>query len=171
MADLLTSETKSKTNWYAFYCLPRAEKKVKDRLEALGKEAYLPLHRAPRAWSDRVKMVDIPLFPSYIFIRCREGELHPLLREVHGVIRIVYHCGRPAVIRPQEIDAIRRFLELAVERPLCEGEEVEILAGSFRHISGKIRKIKKKYLILYIEPLGSLVSIDLTKVARLNRLK
>ncbi|MDR1336111.1 MAG: UpxY family transcription antiterminator [Tannerella sp.] len=160
----------NEANWYALYTLPRAEKKVKDRLDAMGKETYLPLHRAPRAWSDRVKMVDKPLFSSYIFVHCREGELLPMLR-VYGVMRIVYYCGRAAVIRPQEIDAIRQFLEQAVEHPLCEGEEVEILAGSFKHISGKIRKIKKKYLVLYIEQLGSMVSVDLTKVARSNRLK
>jgi transcription antitermination factor NusG len=159
------------TNWYALYTFPRAEKKVKDRLDAMGQESYLPLHRSPRAWSDRVKIIDKPLFPSYIFVHCREGELYPLLREVYGLMRIVYYCERPAVIRTQEIDAIRQFLEQAAERPLCEGEEVEILAGSFKHISGKIQRIKKKYLVLYIEALGSMVSVDLTKVARLNRLK
>jgi transcription antitermination factor NusG len=171
MAGVLMSETGRETNWYAFYTYPRAEKKVKDRLDAMGKETYLPLHRVPRAWSDRVKIIDKPLFSSYVFIRCREPELHLLLREVYGVIRIVYYCGRPAVIRPQEIDAIRQFLEQAAECPLCEGEDVEILAGAFKRVSGKIRKIKKKYLVLYIEALGSMVSVDLTKVARVNRLK
>jgi transcription antitermination factor NusG len=171
MANVLISETGHTINWYALYTFPRAEKKVKDRLDAMGKETYLPLHRAPRAWSDRVKIIDKPLFPSYIFIHCHESELYPLLWEAYGVTRIVYYCGRPAVIRPQEIDAIQQFLEQAAERPLCEGEEVEILAGLFKHVSGKIQKIKKKYLVLYIEQLGSMVSVDLTKVARVNRLK
>ncbi|MDR1456061.1 MAG: UpxY family transcription antiterminator [Tannerella sp.] len=168
---MLRGKTDSKINWYALYTFPRAEKKVKDRLDAMEKETYLPLHRSPRVWSDRVKIIERPLIPSYIFVHCREAELQLLLREVYGVIRIVYYCGKPAVIRPQEIDAIRQFLELAAEHPLCEGEEVEILAGSFKHISGKIQEIRKKYLVLYIEPLGCTISVDLTKVARLDRLK
>ncbi|MDR2139904.1 MAG: UpxY family transcription antiterminator [Tannerella sp.] len=159
------------TNWYALYTFPRAEKKIKERLEEMGKETYLPLHRSPRVWSDRIKIIDKPLFPSYIFVHCREAELQLILRAVYGVMRIVYYCGKPAIIPPREIDAIRQFLEQAAEHPLCEGEEVEILTGSFKHVSGKIKKIRKKYLILYIEALGSMVSVDLTKVARVNRLK
>jgi len=156
-------------NWYALYTAPRAEKKVQDRLNYMDVENYLPLHRTPRVWSDRVKMVDVPLFTSYIFVRCKEAELYSLLH-IFGVVRIVYYCGKPAVIRQVEIDAIGQFLEAAVERPLCEGEEVEILSGSLKHISGKIQKVKKKYLFLYIEALGK-VCVDLSIVARVNRLK
>jgi transcription antitermination factor NusG len=156
--------------WYALYTFPRAEKKVKERLDAMGKETYLPMHRAPRVWSDRVKMIDKPLFTSYLFIRCHESELYPLLT-IYGLVRIVYYCGKPAVIRPQEIEAIRLFLVEAAERPLCEGAEVEILSGSFKHVSGKVQKIKKKYLVLYLEALGCTVSVDLTGVARTDRLR
>ncbi|MDR1747010.1 MAG: UpxY family transcription antiterminator [Tannerella sp.] len=158
-------------NWYVLYTKPRAEKRVKKRLDETGIEnSYLPLHRAPAVWSDRVRMVDKPLFPSYLFVLCKEAELRNLL-QVYGVVRIVYYCGKPAKVRQREIDAIRQFLEQAVELPLCEGEEVEILAGAFKHISGKIRKVKKKYLMLYIEQLGSTVCVNLDKVARTNRLK
>ncbi|MDR3269756.1 MAG: UpxY family transcription antiterminator [Tannerella sp.] len=159
-----------KSNWYVLYTTPRAEKKVKDRLDDMGVETYLPLHRRPRVWSDRVKMVDVPLFTSYLFVHCREPELYPLLR-IYGVVRIVYYCGRPAVVRQKEIDAIGLFLEAAAEHPLCEGEEVEILTGAMKHISGKIQKIKKKYLILYIEQLGSKVCVNISGVARVNRIK
>lgn len=44
-----------KTSWYVLYTAPRAEKQVRDRIDALGIECWLPLHRAPRVWSDRVK--------------------------------------------------------------------------------------------------------------------
>jgi transcription antitermination factor NusG len=155
--------------WYVLYTSPRAEKKVKERLDVMGKETYLPLHRTPRVWSDRVKMIDKPLFTSYLFIRCHESELRPLLT-VYGVGRIVYYCGKPAIVRQREIDAIRLFLEEAVDCPLCEGDEVEILTGSLKHISGKIQRVKKKYLTLYIEPLGR-VCVNLSNVARVDRLR
>ena len=56
-----------KTSWYVLYTAPRAEKQVRDRINALGVECWLPLHRAPRVWSDRVKIVELPLFNSYLF--------------------------------------------------------------------------------------------------------
>ena len=158
------------TNWYVLYTSPRAEKKVKARLDEIGVENYLPLHRSPSVWSDRVKMIDKPLFNSYVFIQCKEYELRSLL-QVYGVVRIVYHMGKPAIIRQKEIDAIRFFLEEVAERSLCEGEEVEILNGALKNISGKVRKIKKNYLLLFIEQLGVTVVANLSNVARVNRIK
>ena len=159
-----------RNNWYVLYTKPRAEKKVNERLQAIGVESYLPLHHAPHSWSDRVKIVDKPLFGSYIFVRCGEPELHALLY-VYGVVRIVYYCGQPAVVRPKEIDAIRSFLIQAANRKLCIGEEVEILSGVLKRISGKIQKIKKKYLLLTIEQIGATVCVDLSNVTHKNRLK
>ena len=159
-----------KNNWFALYTKPRAEKKVNERLQAMGVECYLPLHRAPHIWSDRVKLVDKPLFSSYIFVQCIESKLLSFLH-VYGVLRIVYYCGRPAVVRQKEIDAIRSFLEQAANHELCVGEEVEILSGALKRVSGKIQKIKKKYLLLTIEQIGATVCVDLSNVALLNRLK
>jgi transcription antitermination factor NusG len=163
-------ENREKPQWYVLYTTPRAEKKVKERLDEMKTECYLPLHRAPRAWSDRVKMIEKPLFSSYLFVKCTGAKLRSLLL-VFGVTRIVYYCGRPAVVRQKEIDAIRLFLEQAIDLPLCAGEEVEILTGAMKHISGKIRKVKKKYLLLYIEQLGATVCVNLGSVARVNRLR
>jgi transcription antitermination factor NusG len=146
------------------------EKKVKTLLDEQNVENYLPLHRSPSVWSDRVKMVDKPLFPSYIFVRCRENTLRSLL-QLYGVSRILYYNGRPAIVHQKEIDAIRIFLKQAAEHPLCVGEEAEILCGLMKHVSGRVRKIEKKYLLLYIEPLGATVSVNLHHVASINRIK
>lgn len=159
-----------KIDWYVLYTAPRAEKQVRERILALGVECWLPLHRAPRAWSDRVKIVELPLFNSYIFVRCSGLKLMELPR-VYGVVRIVYYDGKPAVIRQKEIDAIQEFLDRASELALCPGEEVEILCGAMKHVSGKVKKIKKNHLVLYLEQLGATVCVKLDHVAPKNRLK
>lgn len=160
----------SKLNWYALYTTPRAEKRVKEKLEMNGLECYLPLHRSPRVWSDRVKLVDIPLFNSYIFVRCKESEVLSLIR-INGVVRVVFCDGKPAIIRAKEIEAIKLFIEAAEGKTLSTGDEVEILAGSWKHKFGKIVKIKKKYLVLRIEQLAATVCVDTEKVALLGRVK
>lgn len=158
------------TNWYVLYTAPRAEKQVKERIDMLGVECWLPLHRTPRVWSDRVKIVEIPLFSSYVFVRCTDAVLRDLLK-VYGVIRIVFYNQKPAIVRQVEVDAIKDFLEQAAGHELSLGEEVEILTGAMKHVSGKVKKIKKNHLLLYLEQLGATVCVKLNDVARVNRLK
>ena len=164
------NDTEAKYEWYALYTKPRFEKRIKERLESNGYESYLPLHRTPRVWSDRIKMVDIPLFNSYIFVKCREFEILSLLR-INGIVRVVFYNGKPAVIRQVEIDAIQAFLKEAEGRVLCAGDDVEILAGSMKSKSGKIVMIKKKYLVLRVEQLTATVCVKMDNVVPLKRLK
>jgi len=159
----------AKKNWYVLYTSPRFEKRVKEQLNLNGTECYLPLHRCPRVWSDRVKLVDIPLFSSYIFVFCKPYEVMPLIR-LSGVVRVVFQNGKPAVIRPSEIEAIRLFLEEAKEKVLCTGDEVEILTGSMKKRYGKIVKIKKKYAVLHIEQLAATVCVNTESLAPRKRL-
>ena len=157
-------------NWYALYTKPRFEKRVRETLESNGFECYLPLHRSPRVWSDRVKMVDMPLFSSYIFVKSKESEIRSLIR-LNGIVRVIFYDGKPAVIRQQELEAIKMFLEVAEGKTLCTGDEVEILVGSLKCKSGKVVKIKKKYIVLRIEQLAATVSVNTEDVALLNRVK
>ena len=98
------------TNWNVLYTAPRAEKQVKERIEALGVECFLPLHRTPRVWSDRVKIVEVPLFNSYIFVRCPDDVLRDLLR-VYGVVRIVFYNKKPAIVKKIKKNHLLLYLE------------------------------------------------------------
>ncbi|MDR2389275.1 MAG: UpxY family transcription antiterminator [Tannerellaceae bacterium] len=168
--SLQTDNNTENLNWYVLYTSPRAEKQVRDRIRSADMECWLPLHHTPRIWSDRVKMVDVPLFHSYLFVRSSPEQL-PSLLKVYGVVRIIYYNGKPAVVRPHEIEAIKDFLEQSAGHPLLLGEEVEILTGAMKHISGKVRRIKKTYLVLYLEQLGATVCVRPANVAPAKRLK
>ena len=74
-----------------------------------GIEVFLPMHMTPRRWSDRIKMVEVPLFNSYIFVRTIDEVLRSLVK-IKGVARIVYYNGAPAVVRNNEIENIKIFL-------------------------------------------------------------
>lgn len=158
-----------KQQWFVLYTSPRAEKQVAERLKAAGVDCWLPLHKSPRVWSDRVKIVDMPLYNSYVFVKSYEADLRKLLT-IYGVSKIVYYDGKPAVVRQDEIDGIRQFLEKASAHELCQGEEVEILCGAMKHVSGKVKMIKKNYLVLFIEQLGATVCVNLADVARTRKL-
>jgi transcription antitermination factor NusG len=101
---------KEEKHWYAVYTKPRWEKKVHARLAERGIESYCPLNKVRKQWSDRVKLVEEPLFKSYVFVRV-EPESQTAVRMVDGVLNYVYWQGKPAVVKDREIEDIRRFLD------------------------------------------------------------
>ena len=153
--------------WYVLYTAARAEKQVELRLMADGVEVFLPLHRTPRKWSDRVKMVEVPLFSSYVFVRCTDEVLRTLTHK-SGVSRIVFHNNTPATVRPKEIQAIKDFLSKADGKE-CEfyiDETVEVVAGPLKSLKGIVVKVTKDYLILVIYPLHIRVKIKADQVLK-----
>ncbi|MDR1814784.1 MAG: UpxY family transcription antiterminator [Tannerella sp.] len=166
----LEKPPKTKQEWFALYTRPRAEKRVKAMLIERGIECYLPLHRTPRVWSDRIKLVDMPLFSSYIFVKSCEQDVQQFVY-LQGIVRVVFNGGKPAVIKQREINAIAEFLVQAAGRKLCTGDEVEILSGSMKKIYGKVLKIKKKFIYLSLEHLAATVCVDIGNVAHKNRIR
>jgi transcription antitermination factor NusG len=154
----------SKMAWFVLYTAARAEKRVEERLVQMGIETYLPIHRVKRRWSDRMKMVELPLFSSYIFVNTTDHKLRELLL-IYGVSRIVYYLGRPAVVRDAEIDAIKEFLVLAENREIISnGDEVEILCGPFESRSGKVIEVGERFAKLYLEELGAKICVSLLEL-------
>ncbi len=150
--------------WHVLYTSARAEKRAEARLREVGVETFLPLHMVKRKWSDRVKVVEQPLFSSYIFVNCDDYKLRQL-PFIYGVSRIVYYNGRPAIVKQVEIDAIKEFLEIARNREIiASGDEVEILCGPLKSKSGKVIEVNEKYAKLTIEELGAKICVSLLKL-------
>ena len=95
--------------WYAVYTRPKWEKKVSQQLAAKKIEAYCPFNKVHKQWSDRKKLVEEPLFNSYVFVHATTNE-HLQIKQADGIINFVHWLGNPAVIRDEEIDAIKNFL-------------------------------------------------------------
>lgn len=127
--------------WYAIQTRPRYEKKVTGELEGKGVEAFLPLHSATHQWSDRRRVVDLPLFPGYVFVR-----IAPLLQarvsvlRTNGVISFVGIRNVGIPIPDGEIEGIQAVLEGGVA---CEpypylkvGQSVRIRGGCLDGVSG-----------------------------------
>ncbi len=91
------------------------------RLTERGFEVYVPLVSQVRQWHDRRKVVQLPLFPSYVFTRCEVSELGTALA-TPGLVRIVTFDGNPASIPAAEIESIR----LLASRLPADGGEVDM---------------------------------------------
>lgn len=146
--------------WYVLYTMSHAEKQVDLRLKKRLIETFLPLHLSPRKWSDRIKLVEMPIFPSYIFVKTTENELRSLLT-ISGVSRIVFYNGIPAVLRDSEIAQIKLFLEKAQTSEIVfhANDDVLIACGPLKDLTGTIKRVSKKQIILHLEQLGITVSV------------
>lgn len=130
--------------WYAVYTRSRAEKKALKFLEDYGVEAYLPIIRKYRKWSDRVKAVDVPLLPSYIFVKVSEKEYYDVLNSSYVVCYITFE-GKAAPIPENQINNLRLicgsegYESVEVEElDFQPGEHIMITHGDFAGFKGEI---------------------------------
>jgi transcription antitermination factor NusG len=144
--------------WLAVYTRPRWEKKVNQLLIEKGLESYCPLNKIRRKWSDRVKVVEEPLFKSYVFVKVNDRD-RSNVRITNGAINFVYWDGKPAVIKEKEIIAIKRFLneyENVEARPidLKINQRVRITNGTMMDKEGKVLDVRHKRVKVAIDSLG-----------------
>ena len=149
---------KMEKKWYAIYTRPRWEKKVDKLLAEKGMESYCPLQKMQRQWSDRKKIVEEPLFKSYVFVRIADSE-QTALRMVNGVVNFVYWMGKPAVVKDNEIDIIRKFLNeyenVEVTPAQIEpGNKVVVESGLLMGKSGTVKQVLNKKVEVYLESIG-----------------
>jgi len=144
--------------WLAVYSKPRWEKKVHQLLSEKGIESYCPLNKVTRQWSDRVKIVEEPLFKSYVFVRISEGE-RTSVRMTNGVVNFVYWNGKPGIIKEREIRTIRKFLDeydnVGVHPIDFEkGSPVKIRQGALMNQNGVVKRLMNNKVEVIIESLG-----------------
>ena len=154
--------------WYVLYTRPKAERRVADSLDKINIEVYCPMVTSVRQWSDRKKKVKIPLFHSYVFVRLKERERHKVF-EVPGVIRYLYWLGRPGIVKDEEIETIKDWLNGGkVQDVLIEnfspGDRVVIKAGAFKHQEAVIKHVNSSRTRLILVNLGCTVTAKTSEV-------
>ena len=153
--------------WYAVYTKPRWEKKVAALLTEAGIENYCPINKVTRQWSDRKKVVLEPVFKGYVFVKVEDAKKWEV-RSVHGVLNFVYWLGKPAVIRDEEIDVIRKFLnefnDVQVEsKGLVVNSEVRIKQGVLMNYHGIIVEVIGSRAVVKIDNLDLQLSAHFDK--------
>lgn len=156
--------------WYVVYTYPNFEKKVRNHMVQKNIACFLPLQKVTRQWSDRKKIIEVPLFPNYIFVYIPNDERFKILGIV-GVSRYIMYNNGPAIISDKEITIIKEMLmepSVQVEKYL-EGDIVEIIEGPFSGLKGTVFERKgKKRLGIKIKSLDQSLSaeFDISSIKR-----
>ena len=150
--------------WFAVQVVPRHENKVASLLDYKGYQRFVPTYRSSRQWCDRKKVLELPLFPGYVFCRIVHGIAAGLVLTTPGVIRVVGFGGKPYPIPDHEIDAIQRVAlsSDAVPVPYLKvGRRVQISNGPLSGVTGILTQVKNHHrLVVSVDLIMNSVSID-----------
>lgn len=159
----------SDKKWFVIYSKPRWEKKIDASLLKKGIESWCPLNKIEKQWSDRKKIVDEPLFKSYVFVKINDAERLEVLM-TPGVINFIHYEKKPAIIRNEDIDTIKRFLvqedvkiSVVSTEKFKENTKVKVSRGVFIEAEGTVLRSNKKRVFVQIESLGQVMIVEFKK--------
>jgi transcription antitermination factor NusG len=149
--DGSASGSSPKVSWYALQVRSRKEGYVASQIQGQGFECLLPTYKSVRKWSDRMKEIEQPLFPGYLFCRFDFQNRRPVIT-TPGVLQIVGY-GRTAVsVSDEEIQALQ--LAVASEMPkqpwpyLEVGQRVRVNYGTLSGLEGILVNVKGNHRVV-----------------------
>jgi transcription antitermination factor NusG len=152
--------------WYPVYTQPRAEKKAFQALVNKGIEAYLPLQKQLKQWSDRKKWVEEPFIKSYLFVHITEHEKTEVL-STKGIARFIYFSNNIASMPDRQIEDLKLIMASPYDLEITEenlqpGEKIIIKAGPLKGMTGDIIAYRsQKQLMLRLESLGCSIIVNI----------
>ncbi len=156
--------------WHAVYVNSRSEKKVGDLLSLRAIDNYVPVVKTMRQWSDRKKMVELPLLNGYVFVHTVASENDKVLT-VKGVVSFVKSEGKIAVIREAEIDRLKQLVALgyalevqAISRKYQPGEKIRIREGVLKGLEGfVVEDGENRHIDVLLESIGQCIRVKLPR--------
>ena len=136
--------------WFAVRVKSNYEKPVSAMLRGKGFEEFVPTYRSRRRWSDRVKLIDLPLFPGYLFCRLDLDRRLPLLT-TPGFLYLVGKGKTPEPVDEREILAIQSVIRSGIPAlpwpAVTVGQKVRLERGPLRGVEGVVAKIADQHRI------------------------
>ena len=155
--------------WYAVYTRSRYEKKSAFLLNEQGIEAYVPLRRVLRQWSDRRKLVFEPVIHSYVFVKANKM-LYEKVLGIEGVVRYIYFGGKPAPIPDRQIETMKTVVgtDLEIEcTPDClkPGMHVIVTEGPLAGMEGELVQFRgKQKVAVRIQAIQQVIMVTLSPI-------
>jgi transcription antitermination factor NusG len=160
----LSSPGQDPRRWFAVVTTPQHEKAASRHLDFAGIETFLPTYESSRTWKNRQKVrLELPLFPTYLFVRIDQGERSMVLR-TPGVRQLVGNSREPLSLLDREIEFLRSSHAEQKAEPhigLIEGRRVRIKTGAMRGVEGwLVRKCSELRFVLTVQLIHHHVSLE-----------
>ena len=154
-----------KEKWFVVYTKSRNEKKVEEKLNKLGIEAYCPVKTEIRVWSDRKKKVLVPLLPSMVLVKLLDSERNKVFG-ASGVVRFMFWNGEPVVVRDDEVLVLKEVaqskdMKLDNVAALRPGANIEMTDFGFDEQSGEVKHVSRNQCWVVLKKLGFVVKLQM----------
>jgi transcription antitermination factor NusG len=152
------------SNWYAIYTRVNQEKIVAERLRERGIDHFLPLYETVRRRSDRRVLLNLPLFPGYLFVKIPLEERLRVL-QIPRVVRIVGNSSAPVPLPETEIETLQLGLASGAKAKPCEylnkGCRVRLTRGPFAGMTGILVRRKAGFrLVVSIDAIQQAFTVE-----------
>ncbi len=155
----------ARKRWLVLFTRPRYEKKIDQQLRDLSIISFLPLREELRSWSDRKKLVQLPLFSGYLFVKVNERERIAAL-EIEGTLRYVSFSGVIAEVSEETIENLKiaatRPADLRIEEAgLKLGQNVRVRHGPLAGMRGRLIEFRGNTRVaITVEAINQVVSVE-----------
>ena len=153
-------------NWYAVHTKPGFEKRVASLFSRKDIENYCPLKRD---WNGKKQIIIEPLFNGYIFVKISDTELKKI-RITDGVINFVYWLGLPVVIKEEEIEIMKRFMNEYMnvklrKVPFDINRSLKMVQDNFEKNSSSMVAVKNNNVQIVLPSIGYMMIAEVQKSA------
>jgi transcription antitermination factor NusG len=127
------------------------------------------MQKTMRQWSDRKKLVETPLFNSYIFVKVMQHEIQTVL-QTPGISWAIQHNGKPAILRENEYAMIQRFITSGffietegITPEFAQGDKTTVLDGPLAGISGIMSgEANNQKLTVLLEGINQVIRVEIS---------
>lgn len=155
-------------HWYAVRTRSRHEQKVAVYLEHRQIRVYLPLLEVWSRRVDRRKLIYKPVFPGYLFARCRLSYQEWLeILKTPGVASILGIAATPTPVPDEQIESVRVVVTSGFtirHHPFLEiGDRIEVISGPLKGAQGILVREddRKEKLVVSVHLLGRAIAVGL----------
>ena len=148
-------------SWHVIYTKPRTEKKVEERLNNFGIEAYCPVKQEIKQWSDRKKKILVPILPSMVLVNIYEKDRNKVF-DIPGVVRYMFWLGKHAIVKEEEVNSLKTLL---TQNNIVSQDTIAVKVGEtinvpgFENQSGIIKKISNNQIWVVLKGLGYVIKL------------
>ncbi len=160
------AEKENEKLWHVIYTKSKWEKKVDSLLMQRGFESWCPVQKKERQWSDRKKIIEEPLFRSYVFVKAAKEDSNQIL-SVNGVVNFLYFEKKPAIIRDKEIETIKKYLGESYQSiqvidmtNIPAQTRVSINNGLFMGQKGEVIKAGKRNVFVRLDSINMMMIVE-----------
>jgi transcriptional antiterminator RfaH len=142
-----------KEGWYLIYTKPRHERRVAEQLQEKQINVFFPTMTRVKQWSDRKKVMQEPMFPSYVFVFLQDLKMHYYSLGTFGFLKYVKFGKDVARVPEKVIDSLKVLASHEQEVEVTEthihaGQKVVVQKGPLTGLEGEVLKHNGKHKIL-----------------------